>query len=129
MIASRIEYWLKSCARNALDDNQLEGDPEKPCKLRASQSARFPSWNQGIARKREFDDPIPLPDGASLSGCATRVNSLSFPRLRALALFGRRPVGRAKPLLSPASKNQHNRRHRACGELLRNNHTRMKSTG
>src|ERR1700757_4657723 len=80
---NRILVNKLSCARNALDDNQLEGDPEKPCKLKASQSARFPSCNQGIARKREFDDPIPLPDGASLSGCATRVNSSSFSRLRA----------------------------------------------
>ena len=37
----------------------------------------------------------------------------NFPRLRALALFGRRPVERAGLSLLPASKNQHKRRHRA----------------
>jgi hypothetical protein len=68
-------------------DNQLEGDPEKPCKLRASQSARFPSWNQGIARKREFDDPIPLPDGASLSGCANAGEFIVFPATSRLGAF------------------------------------------
>jgi hypothetical protein len=30
---------------DALDDNRLEDDPEKPCKLRARVSGWFPSWN------------------------------------------------------------------------------------
>ncbi len=34
-----------------------------------------------------------------------------FPRLRALALFGRRPPPRVDSLVMPASENLHNRRH------------------
>jgi len=38
----------------------------------------------------------------------------NFPRLRALALFGRRPVERAGLSLLPASKNQHKARSRCA---------------
>jgi hypothetical protein len=33
----------------------------------------------------------------------------NFPRLRALALFGRRPTEREVPFVMPASKNLHNK--------------------
>jgi hypothetical protein len=35
----------------------------------------------------------------------------NFPRLRALALFGRRPPQRVDSLLMPASENLHRKRH------------------
>jgi hypothetical protein len=35
----------------------------------------------------------------------------NFPRLRALALFGRRPPQRVEGFVMPASKNQNKRRH------------------
>jgi hypothetical protein len=41
----------------------------------------------------------------------------NFPRLRALALFGRRPVERAGLSLLPASKNQHNNGLVHCSKL------------
>jgi hypothetical protein len=41
----------------------------------------------------------------------------NFPRLRALALFGRRPVERAALSLLPASKNQHRSRPMHCRKI------------
>ena len=48
----------------------------------------------------------------------------SFPRCRLRAHFTAEPTSSA----APATSENANRQHRACGELLRNNHTRMKST-
>jgi hypothetical protein len=42
-----------------------------------------------------------------------------LPRLRALALFGRRPVQRAERFVVPASKNQHKKRHQPEWGILR----------
>jgi hypothetical protein len=48
----------------------------------------------------------------------------SFPRCRLRAHFTAEPISSA----GPATSENANRRHRACGKLLRNNHTRTKST-
>jgi hypothetical protein len=50
--------------------------------------------------------------GANLNPHSTRCQPMpNFPRLRALALFGRRPPQRVDSLVMPASENQHLSRH------------------
>ena len=44
----------------------------------------------------------------------TGIADISQPRLRALALFGRRLPHRVEVPMIPASENQHRKRHRAC---------------
>ena len=56
------------------------------------------------------------PSNPHSARCTTGAN---FPRLRALALFGRRPPQRVEEFVMPASKNLHNSRHGQQGCLRR----------
>jgi hypothetical protein len=53
------------------------------------------------------------------------VPGATLPRLRALALFGRRPLQRVDSLLMPASENLHNRRH-SPSNMQRQDRTRYR---
>src|SRR5215468_10427868 len=67
----------------------------------------FPRYAD-IARRLVLASRLPSRAAPALNPHSAAAEPVpNFPRLRALALFGRRPVERAGLSLLPASKNQH----------------------